>query len=194
MDNSKGTARSGVRWFYLVLAALMAAVMIPAAASAGNSQDVQKINKKNAPLTTNIPYVAWNGERIRLVKCFEYEDGAGPYGSFKDADEDFLLGRFVIENWTGGKHMKPKFLNDLDGVVVPSLEESEYAPDLDHGLICYSVDVSSVKAGALFVKFVLIEPDFDIGHPPNPDTPCRLRTRQVSGARSKMCTSSSQSG
>src|SRR5215210_4795661 len=52
------------------------------------------------PQNTNVPYLAWDGEQIRLVKCFTPAElpSVGP-------------GRFVIEDWSGASFQKPAFEN-----------------------------------------------------------------------------------
>src|SRR5512142_2193065 len=49
------------------------------------------------PQTTNVPYLAWVGEQIRMVKCFSPE-AVGTGGSAE----------FQVESWSGDPSSKPQ--------------------------------------------------------------------------------------
>jgi hypothetical protein len=62
----------------------------PSVASASNGPD---------PQTTNVPYLAWAGEQIRLEKCFDASNvTADNAGSF---DFSSVEAEFLVEDWSG---------------------------------------------------------------------------------------------
>jgi hypothetical protein len=96
------------------------------------------------PQTTNIPYVAWAGEQVRVVKCLDREDSvrARTIG----LDSIIFRGKFRIEDWSGDVNQKPQFLNDLDGDVV--------AQNIDNR-VCFAVHVTSLKPGMAVIKLAV---------------------------------------
>jgi hypothetical protein len=63
---------------------------LPTAASASNGPD---------PQTTNVPYLAWAGEQVRLEKCFDASNvTADNAGSF---DFSSVRAEFLVEDWSG---------------------------------------------------------------------------------------------
>src|SRR5215211_2298901 len=94
------------------------------------------------PQNTNVPYLAWDGEQIRLVKCFT------------PAELPVVgVGRFVIEDWSGASFQKPAFENSglggTDGTAVEFAGAGEEA-----GNFCYATDVVSLKPGLAVIKMV----------------------------------------
>ena len=80
-----------------VLLAAAVAVMAVVAAAA-NAQTEGDYGNPD-PQTTNIPYTAWVGTEIRLVKCFDIEsDRLAAAQSFID---EGATGKFTIEAWSG---------------------------------------------------------------------------------------------
>ena len=67
MDRAAPTALKPLVWVIALVGALVAAGALAAAASAGEKQ-----SSAPDPGTTNIPYVAWNGEHIRNKKCLNF--------------------------------------------------------------------------------------------------------------------------
>ncbi len=58
------------------------------------------------PQTTNVPYLAWAGEQIRMVKCFEapsVDATSGPKFNFSAVRAEFL-----VEDWSGDPNFKPQ--------------------------------------------------------------------------------------
>jgi len=100
------------------------------------------------PQTANVPYVAWDGEQIRLVKC-----AAGVEGD----------GRFVIEDWSGNPFFKPQFENNgvfgTDGTAFAFDGTGEQA-----GRTCWAIDVVSQKPGLAVIKLV-VDPGANTGTP-----------------------------
>jgi hypothetical protein len=112
------------------------------------------------PMETSIPYVAWRGEEIRLVKCFdeEYfqprENGDPREGGLTDAQLSLLAleanetGEWQIMDWSGDAHVWPKFFDDNDQqtqVFWPSRGEQR-------GRGCFAIDITSHKPGIAIVK------------------------------------------
>ena len=53
------------------------------------------------PQTTNVPYLAWRGEELRLVKCAaEITTGTGGAGQGQSVD-------FIVEQWSGHPFQPP---------------------------------------------------------------------------------------
>src|SRR3954447_3930789 len=96
------------------------------------------------PQTTNIPYVAWAGEQVRVVKCLDSEDSVRARSI--GLDSIIFRGKFRIEDWSGDVNQKPQFLNDLDGDVV--------AQNID-GRVCFAVHVTSLKPGLAVIKLAV---------------------------------------
>jgi len=97
------------------------------------------------PQNTNVPYLAWDGEQIRLVKCFTAAEvpTAG-------------VGRFVIEDWSGANFQKPVFENSGLGATDGTATEFAGAGD-QAGNFCFATTVVSVKPGLAVIKLV-VEP------------------------------------
>ena len=95
------------------------------------------------PQNTNVPYLAWDGEQIRLVKCFTAAE-LPVVG----------VGRFVIEDWSGNPFFKPQFensgVNGTDGTAVEFAGAGDQA-----GNFCYATDIVSLKPGLAVVKLVV---------------------------------------
>ena len=79
------------------LAGTVVALTLSASATAGTNSVPHNFGD---PQTTNVPYLAWDGGQIRLVKCFT------------PAQLPVVgVGRFVIEDWSGNPFFKPQFEN-----------------------------------------------------------------------------------
>ena len=132
-----------------LLAAAVAAAAISAwAVSAGLAAP----NPFFEPLTTNVPYLAWRGEELRLVKCATDEtDGAATVSVMKDAvdgsrrfDVDWL-----VEDWSGPQFDRPQ----LETSTVRFFNgNGEYA-----GEPCVKADFVSLKAGLAQIKLVVTD-------------------------------------
>jgi hypothetical protein len=91
------------------------------------------------PQTTNIPYVAWAGETVKVVKCLGFADGRS------ESDVQGLNLPFnataSIEDWSGvdETHSGPVIINNVTGQFTTS------------GL-CFSFEVTSQKPGLAVYK------------------------------------------
>src|SRR5436190_18396409 len=99
----------------LIAVVALAATTMTLAFSSGATAGVGGIVQSyyTDPQNTNVPYLAWDGEQIRLVKCFTLAELGPVAGS----------ARFVIEDWSGVSYQKPVFENSgvsgTDGTAFP---------------------------------------------------------------------------
>src|ERR671914_1309853 len=85
------------------------------------------------PMDTSVPYLAWRGEEVRLVKC---RTG----GPARD-------GEWQIIDWSGDDHVWPKFFDDVDQ------RTTSFAGTGDQGRrTCWAIDITSHKPGIAIVK------------------------------------------
>jgi hypothetical protein len=107
------------------------------------------------PMETSVPYVAWRGEEVRLVKCFDPEyfrpaasgdpDEGGIPVVASEADE---TGEWGVIDWSGDPHVWPQFFDDNDKqtrVFFPT-----YGDQAGRG--CFAIDITSHKPGIAIVK------------------------------------------
>ncbi len=104
----------------VVVTAVCALAAGPAAAQGPGLWDTQ---------ATNVPYLAWRGEQVKLVKC-----------SPALADESVRV-EFFVEEWSGSG-------------IVPKIEDVT----VDHTGECASADVVSLDPGLARVKLVATDP------------------------------------
>jgi hypothetical protein len=102
------------------------------------------------PQTTNVPYLAWAGEEVKVVKCIGGPNDAVDVSAIGSASNinALLAGKFRVEDWSGVDevHSGPVFLNDQDGSVVGTYEQ---------GRLCFSVHVTSQKPGMAVIKLAV---------------------------------------
>jgi hypothetical protein len=141
----------------LVLALVVSAMGLMAFAVAANAEVYPP-----DPQTTNVPYVAWAGESVRVAKCFGAgEDMKGDAqtaldGAGLDIHSILTRGLFNIEDWSGDPQQKPVFTNAPTGDVVPTIERFGHGDYITR--LCYSVNMTSQKAGMAVVK-LSVRPD-----------------------------------
>jgi hypothetical protein len=112
------------------LGALAALAMTSPAAAGGPAPAVMD------PQTTNVPYVAWVGEKVRLVKCVDADThGLGGFGDFNTVD------------WSGFNGIEPSYFpsNAQSRPGFAGLGEQE-------GRTCYDIIVASEKPGLAKIK------------------------------------------
>ena len=108
------------------------------------------------PQTTNIPYVGWLGNQLKVVKCLRWNKDTSPTDiAAAEATLGVSVsfpGRFQIEDWTGvdENNAGPKWHNgDVgDGGTTVPVEISESG-------ICWSAHVSSNKPGMAVIKLAV---------------------------------------
>jgi hypothetical protein len=125
------------------LVALTSLAMFAGAATAGNGPGPQV---GWDPQNTNIPYLAWRGEQVRLVKCLDLVGDL----SVAQLNGDYV-GRFMIEDWSGDPFQRPQMV-DNDEYVHWFEGTGEQA-----GRECFATDLVSLKAGIALVKLKIIE-------------------------------------
>ena len=93
------------------------------------------------PMETNIPYVAWAGEEVRLVKCIP--------GSWASLDAEWnVVSNSIDEN--DGDNRDPVFFDDLDRRTDGFAGAGDQA-----GRTCWAIDVESVHHGMARIKMAL---------------------------------------
>lgn len=163
MDKTVGASRPrGLRWVFLLVAALLVSVMIPTMASAGGGDRgkhrIALPQQKNAPLWNT------NGGSTRLQKCFPLthdlveldawavENGYAGIAGMK------LNATYVLENWTG-TGLGPVSTNQNRSIVIKGEFRKHHGADVvsSDGLrikawLCFSADWTSQKAGLAVIK------------------------------------------
>jgi len=135
----KGENKTGARLAVGLLVALVAMLALASSAMAGINGiagDSRLHNGPNDPYTSNVPYLAWNGEQIRLVKCFA--------GLPDVADSDVEL---FVEDWSGDPFFKP---NIEQSTVADFVGTGERRGDR-----CVRGSIVSLKPGLAVVKLVV---------------------------------------
>src|SRR3954464_8963140 len=126
-------SRLGTPWSRLAATigcGAVAALALPAGAGAVESYAPD-------PQTTNVPYVAWSGEQLKLVKCDP---------SLADASRGDLL----IETWSGDPDTRPQ----LESSTAHFFRGSNEMP-------CASADVASLGSGLARIKLVVTDDSND---------------------------------
>ncbi|MFN2472211.1 MAG: hypothetical protein ABR583_14735, partial [Gaiellaceae bacterium] len=106
------------------------------------------------PQTANVPYLAWRGEELRLVKCSE------DINVDELDNEDLVAGEgqsvdWIVEDWSGYPFQPPSL---EPSTVKFFVGDGEHA---DEG--CVKADYVSLKAGLAQIKLVIT--DDDTGNP-----------------------------
>jgi len=148
-DSARWTARSA-----LVAAAVSLMALVAAAPSMAGAPVKERTPD---PLDTNVPYVAWRGEQIRLVKCqrnVRFDRMREALVARSLAFGDVLKADFLVEDWSGPNPDRAK----------PQIEPGtvDFFWTRDDGL-CVKADVVSQKAGIAPVKLlVTFDPSIDV--------------------------------
>jgi hypothetical protein len=124
----------------LVLASLgaLAALAMSSTASAGVDASAAD------PMTTNVPYVAWAGEEVRLVKCID-DDAHAMTG----VEAEWNIVDSSVRQRTG-ELRDPVFFDDLDRRTAGFAGTGERSDST-----CWAIDVDSVNAGMTRIKMAL---------------------------------------
>ena len=125
----------------LTLAALIAAITAMSV-GVGSAAATTKSYLPD-PQTTNVPYVAWAGEQVKVVKCLDRRTRTRRSAS--DSAASSSAGTTRVEDWSGvdENNAGPKFLNAPGGDVV--------AQNID-GRVCFAIHVTSQKPGLAVIK------------------------------------------
>jgi hypothetical protein len=105
------------------------------------------INPSFEPLRANIPYLAWRGEELRLVKCVTNgNDGIDIVNLLSATDRRFNAD-WLVEDWSGQFFQPPQ----LEASTVTFFRgNNEY-----NGAPCVKADFVSLKAGLAQIKLVI---------------------------------------
>ncbi len=132
----------------LLAAAVLAAAVSLWAVSTGTAAAIPYFE----PLTTNVPYLAWRGEELRLVKCAtEATDGDAVVSLMKggisgDGSSHFNAD-WIVEDWSGYPFTPPALETST---VKFFMGNGEYRGDP-----CVKADFVSLKAGLAQIKLVI---------------------------------------
>src|SRR5262249_41989359 len=134
----------------LGLAVLVAALGVLAIGV--GSASATYVSRAPDPQTTNIPYLAWAGEEVKVVKCIGADYGGEDISALAGQSriEALLSGEIRVEDWSGVDevHSGPVFLNDQDGSVVGQIVNGGRN-------LCWSVHVTSQKPGLAVIKLAV---------------------------------------
>ena len=127
----------------LVLASLgaLAALAMSSTASAGESS---VLFEAGDPMTTNVPYVAWSGEEVRLVKCIHDKSG-----DWAGADAEWAIVDSSVKQRSGDLR-DPVFFDDTDRRTESFAGGGEQA-----GRTCWAIDLDSVNPGMTRIKMAV---------------------------------------
>ncbi len=96
------------------------------------------------PMTTNVPYVAWAGEEVRLVKCIDDEEG-----DWEGTSAEWAIVDSSVRQRSGDLR-DPVFFDDTDRRTGAFPGAGEQA-----GRTCWAIDVDSVNPGMTRIKMAI---------------------------------------
>ena len=128
----------------LVLASLgaLAALAMASTAAAGEQESI--LFEAGDPMTTNVPYVAWSGEEVRLVKCIHDKSG-----DWLSADAEWGIVDSSVKQRSGDLR-DPVFFDDTDRRTEAFAGGGEQA-----GRTCWAIDLDSVNPGMTRIKMAV---------------------------------------
>jgi hypothetical protein len=129
----------------LALAAVVAAVAALTIGVGTAGASVVTPSGAPDPQTTNIPYVAWAGETVKVVKCLEII--RGDEAQVNSHLSDPFLVTAQVEDWSGDVNQKPILLNN-PGTSLERLSDGGVA-------LCFSFEVTSQKPGLAVYKLAI---------------------------------------
>ncbi len=150
-----------MRFRVLTTLAALAAVIGILAVGAGSATGTvvqYKYNPLADPQTTNVPWLAWAGETVKVSRCFGIgdsqitSDNYATYAGQKGFDPLSLLqGRFSKADWSGATDQPPFFQTGSGDETSTTVSPTWY--DGKGGGVCFSTDVTSLKAGLEDIDF-----------------------------------------
>jgi hypothetical protein len=99
------------------------------------------------PQHTNVPYLAWVGEQLRLVVCDPQIDASGRGQNVS----------FALEEWTGNQNQEPKPDGAVDNGVFSPGSVSFFAPNGGQRGGCVKADYKSVKDGLARIRVTVYD-------------------------------------
>jgi hypothetical protein len=153
----------GVSATLAVLAGLVAlGLAAPASAfhsknpSAPPGTDISGDYRGFDPMETSVPYLAWRGEEVRLVKCRSLGQ--------TESNLAETSGEWDVIDWSGDPHVWPKFFDDVDR------KTSSFRGKGDQeGRECWAIDITSHKPGIAVVKLKVDAPTPNVPGEGTPD-------------------------
>ena len=137
-----------------VLVAAIGLLAVGVGSAAAKGTGVQEgYNYAADPQTTNIPWVAWAGETVKVTRCFGLGDsqvGQDEFtaSSFNRGGSPFI-GEFDKSDWSGATDQPPFFQIGTGDQTSRQVTATWNA----NGGVCFSTDVTSEKAGLERIKF-----------------------------------------
>jgi hypothetical protein len=126
--------------FAVVVAVAAFAILPSVGAAAGPSQSsLPTTSTPWDPQTTNVPYLAWAGEQIRLEKCIFADSDPQMSALAADTDTSGLSLDVLVEDWSGDPNNKPQ--------VEPSTVKLFVASTSEGFALCGMADVVSLYPG-----------------------------------------------
>ena len=138
----------------LVLASLGALGVLAMASTASAGATRAPWFAAGDPMETNIPYVAWAGEELRLVKCID-----DPKGEWEGTSAEWAIVDSSVRQ-RSGELRDPVFFDDTDRRTGDFAGGGEQA-----GRTCWAIDVDSVNPGMTRIKMAV---DGNEGTPGSP--------------------------
>src|SRR5581483_10453205 len=96
----EGRCSMRIRWTFGLLFAVAALFVVVMPAAAGKTDNHDSLNPQGA----NIPYLAWVGENVKLVRAFHW---ATDFPSIADHSGDGFAAELAVVEWTGDQNYKP---------------------------------------------------------------------------------------
>jgi hypothetical protein len=141
---------------FATLAVLVASVGLLAVgvstAAAKSSTVSPYYNYAADPQTTNIPWVAWAGETVKVTRCFGLGDsqvGQEVWASSSQNHGLGVIGEFDKSDWSGAVDQPPFFQIGTGDQTSRQVQPTWNA----NGGVCFSTNVTSEKAGLERIKF-----------------------------------------
>jgi len=138
----------------LVLASLGALGVLALAGTASAGATASGYFEAGDPMTANVPYVAWAGEEIRLVKCID-----DPKGDWDGTSAEWAIVDSSVRQRSGDLR-DPVFFDDTD-----RRTDSFAGGGEQEGRTCWAIDVDSVNPGMTRIKMAV---DGNEGTPGSP--------------------------
>jgi hypothetical protein len=133
----------------LAMAATAALLLMPASGSAANP--VSTVSSWD-PQTTNVPYLAWAGEEVRLEKCI-------PFEAAREADVDLsrIRATYLVEDWSSSS-------SDIQKRA--QIEGSTPKIFFSGDQVCASADAVSLYPGMARIELDVVGDVGQIGYDP----------------------------
>ena len=169
--------RKGLKFCLAAPLTVLAFLALSGPALAGNGENgpFRDVYEAGDPLKTNIPYVAWTGEEVRLMKCVS-EDDSAPYGDLAESDAEWAVVDWSGMDVQGHPSRDPAFFDDVDrrteafqagGItVIGQNEQPDDSESSEDGRrTCWAIDIESQKPGLAVVKMAIDDSDQPEGSP-----------------------------